>query len=212
MNNTDKFKNVILAALAVIIVVTLGLGIWAVFTRKPVETVHTDVTVVSAPDQEDFEVHPEWALPEEEPVDYGENIALGRTVEENGHTQVYHCRNINDGETLSYWEGRADDYPNEITFDMEESVMISGARILLNPRSNWGARTQDVEIQISDDKENFTTVYPKTTLSFDPDSGNFAYIEFDTPVEAWYIRFVFYANTGATAGQAAEIELYAPKE
>ena len=210
MKNKEKSKIVILVALAAVIVVTLVVGILGVLTRKPIETIQTDVTVVSAPEQDDFEVHPEWALPEEEPVDYGENIALGRTVTENGHTQVYHCRNINDGETLSYWEGRADDYPNEITFAMEESVTISGARILLNPRSNWGARTQDVEIQISDDNENFTTVYPKTTLSFDPNSGNYAYMEFDTPVETCYIRFVFYANTGATAGQAAEIELYAP--
>ena len=212
MKNKENSKNVILAVLAVIIAGALGTGIWAVKTREPEEKVNTNVTLVSAPEQTEFEVHPEWVLPEPEVVDYGENIALGRTVSENGHTQVYHCRNINDGETLTYWEGRADDYPNEITFDMEESVTISGARILLNPRSNWGARTQEVEIQISGDNENFTTVYPKSTLSFDPNTGNYAYMEFDTPVEAWYIRFVFYANTGAAGGQAAEIEIYAPQE
>lgn len=180
--------------------------------KKPDKRVNPNVTVISAPEQEEFEVHPEWVRPEEEPIDYGENIALGRAVSENGHTQVYHCRNINDGETLTYWEGRADDYPNEITFDMEEKVTISGARILLNPRSNWGARTQDVEIQISEDGENFTTAYPESTLSFDPDSGNYAYMELEAPMEAQYIRFIFYANTGATGGQAAEIEIYAPKE
>lgn len=212
MKSKEKSKNVILAVLAAVIVVSLSLGIWAVLTRKPVETANTNVTLVPAPDQEDFEVHPEWALPEIEEIDYGENIAPGKTVTENGHTQVYHCRNVNDGETLTYWEGRADDYPNEITFDMEESVKISGARILLNPRSNWGARTQDIEIQVSGDNENFSTVYPKTTLNFDPNTGNFAYMELDEPAEARYIRFVFYANTGATAGQAAEIEIYAPKE
>lgn len=212
MKNTEKSKNVILVVLMVIIVAALSTGIWAVLTREPIETVNTNVTLVPAPVQDDFEVHPEWVLPEVEPIDYGENIAPGKTVSENGHTQVYHCRNINDGETLTYWEGRADDYPNEITFDMEESVAVSGARILLNPRSNWGARTQDVEVQISDDNENFSTVYPKTTLSFDPNSGNHAYMEFDTMIEARYIRFVFYANTGATGGQAAEIEIYTPKE
>lgn len=211
MKNTEKSKNMVLVVLAAVIVIALGIGIRAVLTRKPVEKVNTNVTLVTAPEQDDFEVHPEWALPEEAPVDYGENIALGRTVDENGHTQVYHCRNINDGETLTYWEGRPDDYPNEITFDMEENVAISGARILLNPRTNWGARTQDVEIQVSDDNENYSTVYPRTTLSFDPNSGNHAYMELDAPVETRYIRFVFHANTGATAGQAAEIEIYAPK-
>lgn len=212
MKNKETYKNIIIAVLAVIMVAALGVGIWAVLTREPSEKVNTNVTLVSAPDQDEFEVHPEWALPEIEEIDYGENIAPGRAVTEDGHTQVYHCRNVNDGETLTYWEGRADDYPNEITFDMEESVKISGARILLNPRSNWSARTQDVEIQISGDNENFNTVYPKTTLNFDPNTGNFAYMELDEPVEARYIRFVFYANSGATAGQAAEIEIYAAEE
>lgn len=212
MKISEKIRNMIPWVLAVIIAVSLGTGVWAVKTRVPEEKVNTNVTLVAAPDQTEFEVHPEWVLPEPEVIDYGENMALDRAVSENGHTQVYHCRNINDGETLTYWEGRADDYPNEITFDMEESVVVSGARILLNPRSNWGPRTQEVEVQISDDNENFTTVYQKNILSFDPDTGNFAYMEFDTPVEAWYIRFVFYDNTGATGGQAAEIEIYAPRE
>lgn len=212
MKNKEKIINLVLVMLTVIIAAALAVGIRAVLTRWPAETVNPNVTLVSAPDQEDFEVHPEWALPEMEPVDYGENIALGRSVTEDGHTQVYHCRNINDGETLTYWEGRADDYPNEITFDMEEVVTVSGARILLNPRSNWSARTQEVEIQISGDNENFSTVYPKAALSFDPNTGNFAYMGLDAPAEARYIRFVFYANTGATAGQAAEIEIYAAEE
>lgn len=212
MKRMEKVNNVILAALAVITAAALGGGTWAVLMRKPTEKINTNVTLVPAPEQEEFEVHPEWVLPEEEPVDYGENIALGRAVSENGHTQVYHCRNVNDGETLTYWEGRADDYPNEITFDMEETRTIAGARILLNPRSNWGARTQDVEIRISEDDENYTVAYSKSTLSFDPADGNYAYMELEVPVEARYIRFIFYANTGATGGQAAEIEIYASKE
>lgn len=208
----EKGKDILIVILTVIIAAAFGVGIWAVRTRESVEKINTNVTLVETPEQSEFEVHPEWVLPEEEPVDYGENIALGREVSEDGHTQVYHCRNINDGETLTYWEGRAEHFPNEITFDMEESVTISGARILLNPRSNWGARTQDVEMQVSEDNETFTTVYPKTALSFDPASGNHAYMELDVPAEAQYIRFIFYANTGATGGQAAEIEIYTPKE
>ena len=214
MKSTDKIKNVIIVVLAVVIVAALGVGIWAVQTRKPDEpdeTVNPNVTLVQAPDQDDFEPHPEWTLSQPEAVDYGENLALGKSVTENGHTQVYHCRNVNDEDTLTYWEGKADDYPNELTFDMDESMMISGVRVLLNPRPNWGARKQEIEVQISCDNENFTTAYPKTTFNFDPQSGNYAYIEFDAPAECQYVKILFYSNTGAAAGQAAEIEIYAPQ-
>ena len=77
MKNKENGKNVILAVLAVIIAGALGTGIWAVKTREPEEKVNTNVTLVSAPEQTEFEVHPEWVLPEPDLVDYGENIALG---------------------------------------------------------------------------------------------------------------------------------------
>lgn len=94
---------------------------------------------------------------------------------------------------------------------MGETVEMTGARILLNPGQIWGARTQLVEVLISDDNENFTTIIEKTTLSFDPVRDNSVYMAFEETVEARYIRFEFHANTGATAGQAAQIEVYAPK-
>lgn len=214
MKSTDKIKNVIIIVLAIVTAAALGIGIRAVQTRKPDETAetrNTNVTLVQAPEQDDFEPHPEWKLPEPEVIDYGENLALGKSVTENGHTQVYHCRNVNDEDTLTYWEGRADDYPNELTIDMEESLTISGVRVLLNPRPNWGTRKQEIEVQISSDNENFTTVYPKTTLTFDPQIGNYAYMEFDAPADGQYVKVIFYSNTGAAAGQAAEVEIYAPQ-
>ena len=65
-----------------------------------------NVTLVTAPDQTGFEEHPEWTIPETEPIDYGENIALGKDVRQNGQTQIYNCRNVNDGDRFTYWEAR----------------------------------------------------------------------------------------------------------
>lgn len=209
MNN--KVKNILIVVLCLIIAGALGLGAYTINAGMQTDGVNPNVTLVTAPDQTDFEEHLEWTVPVTEPIYYGENIALDKDADQNGQTEVYHCGNVNDGDRFTYWEGRANEYPNEITINMEEVVEMTGARILLNPRQIWGARTQEVEVQISNDNETFTTIVPKTLLSFDPMMDNSVYIPFDGIVEGQYIRFVFYSNSGAKAGQAAEIEVYAPK-
>lgn len=209
---SNQMKNWIIVFLCLVIIGSVALSAYTIFAGRTSQEPNPNVTLVTAPDQTSFEEHPEWTIPETEPIDYGENIALGKTVYQNGHTQIYHCRNVNDGDRFTYWEGLAGSYPNMVTIDMGEPVEMTGARILLNPRQIWSARTQEVEVQVSDDNENFATVIEQTTLSFDPLEDNSAYIEFEKSVQSQYIRFLFFANTGATAGQAAEIEVYAPKD
>ena len=209
---SEKMKNWVILLLCLVIAVSLGLTAWIVRTKAEAEAPNPNVTLVTAPEQTDFEEHPEWTVPETEPIDYGENIALGKDITQNGHTQIYQCRNAVDGDRFTYWEGLAGAYPNIVTIDLGEAMEMTGARILLNPRQIWSARTQDVEIQVSGDGETFVTVLEKTTLSFDPMEDNSAYIPFAETISGRYIRFLFHANTGATGGQAAEIEVYAPKE
>ena len=172
--------------------------------------VNPNVTLVTAPPQTDFEVHPEWTLPEPEEINYGENLALGKPITQNGSTQIYQCRNAVDGDRYTYWEGAQDAYPNILTVDLEQTVAVSGFGILLNPRQIWSARTQDVEIQVSEDGESFTTLLPSQTAAFDPLTDNRCYLPLESPVSTRFVRFLFTANTGAKAGQAAEIEIYGP--
>lgn len=209
---SSKMKNILIVVLTVVIIGSIALSAYTIYEKSTANEPNPNITLVTVPEQEGFEVHPEWTIPPVEEIDYGENIALGKEVYQNGHTQIYHSRNTVDGDRYTYWEGLAGSYPNIVTIDMGETVPMTGARILLNPRAIWSARTQEVEVRISDDGENFTTIIEKTTLSFDPMEDNSAYMAFAETVEARYIRFVFYSNTGATAGQAAEIEIYAPKE
>ena len=206
---SDKQKNILILCLCLVIAATAALTVYAM-RDADTDMPNPNVTLVTAPEQKDFEVHPEWTIPETEPIDYGENIALGKKVRQSGQTDIYNGKNVVDGDRYTYWEGESDDYPNDVTIDMEQTVEMSGARILLNPRQIWSARTQDVEVQVSDDGENFVTVFPKTTLSFDPSKDNSVYLEFSETAQGQYIRFVFYANTGAKGGQAAEIEVYGP--
>lgn len=207
---SDKMKNTVIVLLCAVIAVSVGLTAYTVYAGRSSEEPNPNVTLVTTPDQEDFEEHPEWTIPVTEPIDYGQNIALEKDVKQSGQTDIYNCRNVNDGDRFTYWEGESNDYPNEVTIDMGEAARMNGARILLNPRAIWGARTQEVEVQVSDDGETFTTIAARTTLSFDPMADNSAYMPFDQVAQGRYIRFVFYANTGAKGGQAAEIEVYAP--
>lgn len=208
---SNKVKNGIIALLCGIIAGSIGLSAFTIYAGRTSNEPNPNVTLVTVPEQEAFEEHPDWTIPVTEPVDYGENIALGKEVMQNGHTQIYHSRNTVDGDRFTYWEGMAGSYPNQVTIDMGGIVEMSGARILLNPRAIWDARTQEVEIQISEDNENYTTIIPKTELAFDPMTDNSVYLPFDEVLQGQYIRFLFYSNSAASAGQAAEIEVYAPK-
>lgn len=205
----EKHKNWIIALLCAVIAAALILSVYQISRRSQSDGgVNPNVTVVTAPEQAGFEPHPEWVTPEPEVIDYGENLALGKDVAQNGQTQVYHCKNAVDGNRFTYWEGKADAYPSELTVDLGEVTALSGAQVLLSPNQIWSARTQEIEILLSDDGEQFTTVAPREERSFDPAENNSAYISFPADTQGRYVRFCFYSNTEATAGQAAEIEIY----
>ena len=204
-----KSTRTVLAVLLTVVILASAAATGYILREKSSrEVINPNVTLVTAPEQEDFEVHPEWTLPEPEVIDYGENLALGKKVTQNGSTQIYQCRNAVDGDRFTYWEGLQDSYPNIITVDLERVQKISGFGILLNPRQIWSARTQEVEIQLSNDGEEFSAVIPAQTVEFDPMTDNRCYLPVEESAEARYVRFVFTANSGAKAGQAAEIEVY----
>lgn len=209
---SSRGKNIIIVILCLVIVGSAGLTVHGVDSARRVAAgPNPNVTLVAAPDQTDFEEHPEWAAPAPEIIDYGENLAQGRKAQQNGQTQVYNCKNAVDGSRYTYWEGAADSWPGVITIDLEEAAELGGAQIMLSPNQIWGARTQEVEVQVSGDNQEFVTVVPRAALQFDPvENGNAVYLPFDAAVQGQYVRFCFYSNTGASAGQAAEIEIYGP--
>lgn len=204
-------RNALPILFAAIILGSTAVTVRTVQSRRASQGANPNVTLVTAPEQADFEVHPDWTLPEPEQIDYGENLALGKPITQNGSTQIYQCRNAVDGDRFTYWEGAQEDYPNLITVDLEEVKTLSGFGILLNPRQIWSARTQDVEIQGSPDGETFETLLPCRTVEFDPLTDNRCYLPLEENVQTRYVRFVFTANTGAKAGQAAEVEIYGAK-
>ena len=80
--------------------------------------------------------------------------------------------------------------------------------LALNPDPIWGKRTQTFSISVSNDGENYIELLPTSNYDFDPNTGNLVVIDNFKETKAQYVQLTFTGNTGATAGQIAELEVY----
>lgn len=169
-----------------------------------------NLIVVEAPGQQESMEHESF-----QKDDYvfvtpeGTNIALDGKITSNGMTGAYNERKAVDGEKggASYWEGAADSYPNELSLTFAEPHTIHTIRIALNPDSIWGKRTQTFAIMMTDVLGEEQVLRPEQEYVFDPAYGNEVIIEVED-VELMSVTLIFTANTGASAGQVAELEVY----
>mgnify|MGYP000730693008 FL=1 len=176
--------------------------------NSSVKMSNKNLTVVTAPDQK--EAMENDAFKEEEyvaPEIDGTNVALDGRADANGFNDVYRAPNIIDGSRLTYWEGSQNEESQIISVDLKDSYTIHTVVVGLNPAQIWGKRTQTFKIEASDDGQNYTEVIPSTDYDFDPKTGNQVVIDIDN-VKMQYIRLTFTKNTGAVAGQIAELEVY----
>ena len=194
-----------------LVLANIGLLAYAVYGIKepPLQISSGNSIVVTAPDQTEAEEHPDFikkefvlVLPE------GENIAIDKKIDSNGHADVYVANKAIDGSAdgASYWEG-SPSYPNTLTLDLVETTHIQAIRLALNPLSIWGMRTQTIGINVSSDGEKFEELVKAEQYTFDPDTGNQIQIAFDD-IETRYVQIEITENSGANAGQIAEFEIY----
>lgn len=138
------------------------------------------------------------------------NLALGKPITESNHTQIYAAANAVDGNPKTYWEGAPNTYPNTLTVDLENSQTINKIVLKLNPAIVWSKRTQTLSVLTSADGSGFDTNVESKVYTFDPTKGgNSVTISF-TDTSARLVRLSFTDNTGASAGQVAEFEIYGP--
>jgi hypothetical protein len=146
--------------------------------------------------------------PEPKPVSDSGNLALNKKAEASSTIQNYIAMNITDGSDTTYWEGEADNYPNTVDLDLGDVTTVSNIKVKLNPNTIWGQRTQTFSLLGSTDGANFTPIVDSNTYTFDPESNsNTVAIRF-AATKIRYLRLIFTANSGATAGQIAELEVY----
>jgi chitodextrinase len=136
------------------------------------------------------------------------DLALNRPTAESSHTQVYASGNAVDGNTGTYWESANNAFPQWLQVDLGAATPVSRIVLTLPPLAVWGARTQTLSVAASTDGSTFTTLVGSAGYTFDPNTGNAVTI----PVPAGsrrYLRLTFTANTGWSAGQVSEFQVYA---
>ncbi|MFE0459900.1 discoidin domain-containing protein [Kitasatospora sp. NPDC058965] len=137
------------------------------------------------------------------------DLALHQPVAESSHTQVYAAANAVDGDPNSYWESANNAFPQWLQVDLGSAVTTRRIVLTLPPSSAWGARTQTVTVQGSNDGGTFSTVAGAAGYLFDPATGNTATVGYPGGGTYRYLRLVFTANTGWPAGQVSGLSVYA---
>ncbi|MFB9237638.1 discoidin domain-containing protein [Plantactinospora siamensis] len=135
------------------------------------------------------------------------NLALGATMTESGHADVYGAGNANDGNAASYWESPNNAFPQWIQADLGAAVSVN--RLVLRLPAGWGARTQTLTVQGSATGTSFATLVGAASYAFDPAGGNTVTVTVPT-ASTRYLRLLFTANSAWPAGQLSELEIYGP--
>jgi hypothetical protein len=134
----------------------------------------------------------------------GVNLAVGKPITASGSTQTFVATNANDDNLATYWEGDAN--PATLTVSLGANAAVTSVVVKLNPDSIWGLRTQTFQVfGREQDSSAFTSIAGSQQYNFTPSSGNLVTI----PVTATAadVRLQFTANTGAPAGQVAELQV-----
>ncbi|MER7175004.1 discoidin domain-containing protein [Streptomyces mesophilus] len=137
----------------------------------------------------------------------GSNLAAGKPISASSVIHSFVAANANDGQTSTYWEGGAGSYPNTLTVKLGANADIEAVVVKLNPDAAWSARTQKVEVLGREQKAtSFTSLVGEKEYSFSP-SGNKNTVTIPVSARVADVRLQFTANSGSSAGQAAEFEV-----
>ncbi|MFC7111222.1 CARDB domain-containing protein [Nonomuraea rubra] len=146
-----------------------------------------------------------WGSAPGNPGNPGDNLALGKTLTESGHTHTYAAANANDDNLQTYWEGAA--YPATLTAQLGANADLTSIVLKLNPDPAWGRRTQTLQVLGREQNAStFTTLVAQATYTFDPATGNSVTVPVTGKVAD--VRLQFTANSGAPSGQVAEFQIY----
>ncbi|WP_194895306.1 discoidin domain-containing protein [Catenulispora pinisilvae] len=137
------------------------------------------------------------------------NLALGQPATASSTQGTFVASNATDGDANTYWEssdGTA--YPQTLTVDLGSTQSIGSAKLFLPPSSAWNTRTETLSVLGSTDGTTFSQIVGSAGYTFDPSTGNTAAISLPTGTSARYVRLSFTANTGWSAAQLSEFQIF----
>jgi len=137
------------------------------------------------------------------------NIALNQPITASSSASGYPAANANDGNTSTYWEsldGAA--YPQTLTVNLGASYSLGSIVLDLPPSTAWSTRTQTLSVLGSSNGSSYSTILSSAGYTFNPATGNTVTINLPSGTSAQYVQLSFTANTGWSAAQIAEFEVF----
>jgi len=140
-------------------------------------------------------------------IDSTTNIAAGRPASASSSNGTYVPANLTDADASTYWESTNGAFPQWAQVDLGSNYSVAKVVLKLPPATAWATRTQTLSLQGSTDGSTFSTIVPSATYTFDPATGNTVTLTF-TAANARYVRANITANSGWTAGQLSDFEVF----
>jgi hypothetical protein len=138
------------------------------------------------------------------------NLALNQPITASSNASGYPATNANDGNTSTYWEsldGAA--YPQTLTVNLGSVQSIGSITLDLPPLSDWGPRTETLSVLGSDNGSSFSQIVASAGYNFNYSTNdNSVTISLPSGTSAQYVQLNFTANTGWSAAQVSEFEVF----
>ncbi|WP_250212723.1 galactose-binding domain-containing protein [Acrocarpospora catenulata] len=135
------------------------------------------------------------------------NLAIGKEMVESGHVHTFVAANANDNNLSTYWEGNSGAFPNTLTVKLGANAVVSSVVLKLNPGTEWGTRTQNIQILGREQSATgYTNLVSAANYTFNPATGNSVTVTFNATVAD--VQLKFNSNTGAPGGQVAEFQVF----
>jgi hypothetical protein len=137
------------------------------------------------------------------------NIALNQPITASSNASGYPATNANDGNSSTYWEsldGAA--YPQTLSVNLGSSYSLGSITLDLPPSTAWSTRTETLSVLGSTNGSTYSTIVPSAGYTFNPSTGNTVTINLPSGTNAQYVELSFTANTGWSAAQVSEFEVF----
>ncbi|HEV2633612.1 MAG TPA: choice-of-anchor D domain-containing protein [Actinocrinis sp.] len=136
------------------------------------------------------------------------DIAAGQPATASSSNSPYVASNLTDADPSTYWESANGTFPAWAQVDLGQNYSVGQIELKLPPATAWAARTETLSVQGSTDGTNFTTLVGSAGYTFDPTADNNTVTIPFSAATARYVRVNITANSGWTAGQLSDFEVF----
>jgi len=137
------------------------------------------------------------------------DLSTGATATASSTESGFPASNVNDGNTSTYWESLdGSGYPQTITLNFGQLLPLGSVTLDLPPSTAWTTRTETFSVQGSVNGSTYTTLIASAGYTFNPTTGNTVSFNLPSGTTEQYLQLVFTANTGWTAAQLSEFQVF----